>query len=142
MSQITTYGELNQLVNGLIQSAKTGEQVAAVKGFAVDQILGMIPGASNAKSAFDLFKTLYWSPDTEKSNTPLDVFNVDDQTSQMLDDTVENNFLATLHSLVSKYPPDQAIDPNWNVTQELDRYLRKNFARGIDNKTITINQQG
>lgn len=136
ISQVTTYGELNQLVSGIIQSAKTGEQVTAVGGFALDQVLGMIPGASNVKSAFDLFKSLYWSPDSKKTNTPLDAFNVDDKTSQMLDDTVENNFLQVLNTVVSKYPPEKEIDPNWNVTQELNRYLRKTFARGIDDKTI------
>lgn len=138
ISQIRTYGELNQLINSMTQSAKTGEQVSAVKGFAVDQLLGMIPGASNAKSAFDLFKTLYWTPDTVKSDTPLDALNIDDKTSHMIDDTVENDFLATLHKVVSRYPANMEIDPSWNVTQELNRYLRKKFARGIDDKTVSM----
>ena len=60
ISQVTTYGELNQLVSGIIQSAKTGEQARQLGGFALDQILGVIPGAGNVASAFDLFKALYF----------------------------------------------------------------------------------
>ena len=56
MANLETYGDLKQLLNSISKRQKGEKIVSKGKEFALDQILGLIPGASNAKTAFDFMK--------------------------------------------------------------------------------------
>ena len=58
MSELKTYGDLKKLINGVIKNQKGEKILSKGKEIAIDQVLGFIPGASNAKSLFDLVE--YW----------------------------------------------------------------------------------
>ncbi len=96
MAELNTYGDLKKLINNISKQQKWEKIVSKGKEFALDQILGFIPGASNAKTAFDFIKTAVSKPDTKKTNTWLDKLDVDDEMSAIIDDTVENGFMQAM----------------------------------------------
>ena len=49
MANLETYGDLKQLLNSINKRQKGEKIISKGKEFALDQILGLIPGASNAK---------------------------------------------------------------------------------------------
>ena len=67
MTNLETYGDLKKLINIIKLKQKGQKIISKGKEFALDQILGLIPGASNAKTAFDFLKTSISKPDTKKT---------------------------------------------------------------------------
>ena len=130
--QINTFGDLVKLIKG-IELKRKGKQLAnQATSFAVDQVIGLIPGGSNIKTAFDFFKTVASQPDTKKTNTVIDKLNVDDQVSMIVDDRIENAFLKHMLELAQKYDQNQPIPSTWNMTKELERYIKQTYKnRGI-----------
>lgn len=127
-AQVRTFGDLQKIVNQ-INTNKTVKAVAGQAGnLAIDQIVGLIPGASNVKTAFDFFKTIYDSKDDKKTNTWLDKLNVDDQYSAIVDDTVENAFLKVLYKMISEQPPNKELPANYSVDAELENFLKRTYA--------------
>ena len=96
MDNLETYGDLKKLINGISKQQKGEKIISKGKEFALDQILGLIPGASNANTAFDFIKTAISKPDAKKTNTWLDKLDVDDEMSAIIDDTVENGFIDSI----------------------------------------------
>jgi len=96
MANLETYGDLKKLISGISKQQKGEKIISKGKEFALDQILGLIPGASNAKTAFDFIKTAISKPDDKKTNTWLDKLDVDDDMSKIVDDTVENGFMQAM----------------------------------------------
>lgn len=132
--RINTFGDLVKLIKG-IELKRKGKQLAnQATSFAVDQVIGLIPGGSNIKTAFDFFKTVASQPDTKKTNTVIDKLNVDDQVSMIVDDRIENAFLKHMLGLAQKYNPNQPIPPTWNMTKELERYIKQTYK----NRSISV----
>ena len=53
MAELNTYGDLKRTIKA-ISSKQTGEKIVSQgKAFVLDQLLGLIPGASNAKTTFE-----------------------------------------------------------------------------------------
>jgi len=129
-----TFGDLLKLIQGIQIRNKGGKLVDKGIGFAVDQVLGLIPGASNAKTAFDFLKTAFERPDTKKTGTVIDRLNVDDQVAAIVDKSIEQNFLSHLTQIIKNYGVDTPIPPDWNITKELQVFLQKNFK----NRTIEL----
>jgi hypothetical protein len=76
--ELKTYGELKKLIK-LISLKQKGEKIISQgKELALDQLLGLIPGASNAKTALDFLTSAFKKPDTVKTNTWLDKLDIDD----------------------------------------------------------------
>lgn len=126
--QVRTFGDLQKIVDQ-INTNKTVKAVAGQAGnLAIDQIVGLIPGASNVKTAFDFFKTIYDSKDDKKTNTWLDKLNVDDQYSAIVDDTVENAFLKVLYKMISEQSPNKELPANYSVDAELENFLKRTYA--------------
>ena len=88
----------------------------------------MLPGAGTAKSLFDIVKATYQLPDDKKSNTALDLLNVDDQVSAIVDDSVENAFLKALGNELKDIPDEKSLE-EVNVTTLLQKYIAKEFER-------------
>jgi hypothetical protein len=59
MANLETYGDLKKLINTIKLKQKGQKIISKGKEFVLDQVLGLIPGASNAKTAFDFIKMLY-----------------------------------------------------------------------------------
>jgi len=131
---IQTFGQLFELLKS-IQLKATGKKIAkGAINAGIDAALGLIPGASTAKTAYEFFKACYSKPDDKKTNTVLDRLDVDDQTSLIIDDNIENAFLKYITDLIQKYDPNEPIPDDWDMTKELNRYLKSNY----ENRSISI----
>ncbi len=128
-----TYGDLKKLVN-VIKLKQKGTKLAGIAGDALlDEITGKIPGFSLAKSAFDVYKAAFSKPDNLKTNTWLDKLDIDDKTSAIVDDTVENGFLQSISKMFDSEPDDKLLEPDSNMNVKLSEYLAKNYS----NRTVT-----
>lgn len=128
MANLNTYGDLKRLVN-TIKAKQRGEKILSKgKEFALDQVLGLIPGASNAKTTYDFLKAGLGKPDTRKTGTWLDKLDVDDEMSAIIDDTVENGFLKALSVAVEQEPDDKALEDDFNMNQKMVDYLKSKYS--------------
>jgi hypothetical protein len=127
-SQLKTYGDLQKMLQK-IDRDKTLKAVGdEAKDVILDQIAGLIPGASNIKSAFGFFKSIYDSKDTQKTNTWLDRLNIDDNYTKIVDDTVENAFLQELSQLMGKENPQTPLPTDFNINKKLEDWLKEKYG--------------
>jgi uncharacterized protein (UPF0335 family) len=133
MANLETYGDLKTLINNINKRQKGDKIISKGKEFALDQVLGLIPGASNAKTAFDFIKTAILKPDTKKTNTWLDKLDIDDDMSKIIDDTVENGFMQAMASSIEAEPNTKTLEDNFNMNAKMVDYL-KNTYKG---RTVT-----
>ncbi len=127
-SQLRTYGDLQKMLQK-IDRDKTLKAVGdEAKDVILDQIAGLIPGASNIKSAFGFFKSIYDSKDTQKTNTWLDRLNIDDNYTKIVDDTVENAFLQELSQLMGKENPQTPLPTDFNINKKLEDWLKEKYG--------------
>ena len=124
-----TYGDLRKAIQAIIKNQK-GD---AIDNVAIDTIINIIPGAGAAKNLFDFLKASYNKPDTKKTKTWIDKIDVDDDMSDIVDDTVENGFIKMMVELIESEPDDKPLEPDFNMNQELVDYLKKNYHE----RTIT-----
>ena len=134
---ITKFGDLLKVINGIQLKNKGSKILDKGVSFAVDQVLGLIPGASNAKTAYDFLKTAFERPDTKKTNTVIDKLNVDDQVARIVDQSVEANFLNHLTDIIQKHGAETPIPADWNITKELQTFLQNTY----NNRTIAVPEQ-
>jgi hypothetical protein len=127
MSELKTYGDLKKLINGVINKQENMKIISGGKVFALDQILGFIPGASNAKSWFDFIKTAQSRPDSQKTNTWLDKLDVDDDMSRIVDDTVENGFMQTMAKTIEKENDTKPLELDFNMNAQMVNYLKQQY---------------
>jgi hypothetical protein len=127
MSELKTYGDLKKLINGVINKQENMKIISGGKVFALDQILGFIPGASNAKSWFDFIKTAQSRPDSQKTNTWLDKLDVDDDMSRIVDDTVENGFMQTMAKTIEKENDTKPLELDFNMNTQMVNYLKQQY---------------
>ena len=133
MNNLETYGDLKKLIAG-IQSRQKGQIIISKgKQFALDQVLGLIPGASNAKSAFEFFRVAISKPDTKKTNTWLDKLDIDDDSSKIIDDTVENSFMTAITKAIESESDEKPLEDSFDMNEKLVNFLRNTFS----GRTIT-----
>jgi hypothetical protein len=125
--QLKTYGDLKKLIKYVKLKQKGGKILAKGKEVAIDQILGLLPGASNIKTSLDFFKAAFSKPDTVKTNTWLDKLDIDDEISKIVDDTVENSFLEYLTKSLDSISDDKPLDDDFNINNNLQNYIKQNF---------------
>lgn len=123
--ELKTYGDLKKLIKAISLKQKGEKVISQGKEFALDQLLGLIPGASNAKTAFAFFSAAFKKPDTKKTQTWLDRLDIDDDMSAIVDDTVENGFMKALSATLEKEPDNKALEPDFNMNAKMVDYLRK-----------------
>ena len=125
-TSIDTFDDLNRVITGIINKAKLGEVKDQAVGMVVDTVIGLIPGAGAAKTAFDFFKGVTKQPDANETGSFIDQLDVDDQLSMIVDDTVEGKFLKFIQKQIKgKKGP---IPPEWNINAELKQYLANQFG--------------
>ena len=127
MSELKTYGDLKKLINGVIKNQKGEKILSKGKEIALDQVLGFIPGASNAKSLFDFIKTAISKPDGQKTDTWLDKLDVDDDMSHIVDDTVENGFMQTMAKIIEKENDTKPLELDFNMNAQMVNYLKQQY---------------
>ena len=127
MSELKTYGDLKKLINGVIKNQKGEKILSKGKEIALDQVLGFIPGASNAKSLFDFIKTAISKPDGQKTDTWLDKLDVDDDMSRIVDDTVENGFMQTMAKTIEKENDTKPLELDFNMNAQMVNYLKQQY---------------
>ena len=128
MANLETYGDLKQLLNSINKRQKGEKIISKGKEFALDQILGLIPGASNAKTAFDFIKTAISKPDGKKTNTWLDKLDIDDAMSQIVDDTVENGFMQAMTKSIESEQDTKPLEDDFNMNAKMVDYLKKTYS--------------
>ena len=97
----------------------------------MEMAVAQIPGISNvyslwqgAKDGRAMLRKLYGADDGFKTNTGLDMLNVNDEISAIVDDNVENAFLNDMLDALESAEP---TDPIPVVDDELQRFLSKTF---------------
>lgn len=124
-SDIETFGDLKQLID-VIQS---GEKNAKIGNAVVGALLSAVPYLDAAKTVFDVAKAAYGKPDSKKTGTFIDKLDVDDEVSAIVDDTVEDNFLAFIAKDMESKPDDAVIPKDFSMNDELQKYLQNKFKQ-------------
>jgi arsenate reductase-like glutaredoxin family protein len=122
-NELKTYGDLKKAIKSISLKQK-GEKIG---GLAADTLAGFIPGLDVAKTTFDFIKAAISKPDSKKTKTWLDKLDIDDQTSKIVDDTVENSFMQTIAKSVESQPDDKALEPDFNMNQKLVDFIKNNY---------------
>ena len=128
MIDLKTYGDLKKLINSISTKQKGEKIISKGKEFALDQVLGLIPGASNAKTAFDFIRTAISKPDTKKTNTWLDKLDIDDDMSQIVDDTVENGFMQVMAKTIENESDSKPLENDFNMNAKMVNYLKSTYS--------------
>ena len=138
--ELKTYGDLRNLLNSIVTKQKKQKIVGKAGEVAIDQVLGLIPGGSNAKNVFDLVRAAISKPDDKKTNTWLDKLDIDDETSAIVDNTVENGFIKTLVKTIEGKSDSDPLEDDFNMNQQLVDYLKTNYkgrtVTGIQKESI------
>ena len=124
-ASVDTFEDLNRVITGIINKARLGEVKDQAVGMVVDTVIGLIPGAGAAKTAFDFFKNATKQPDEVETQSFVDELDVDDQLSMIVDDTIEGKFLKFIQKQVEG--KKGTIPPDWNINQELKQYIANEF---------------
>lgn len=124
-NQIKNYADLKKIIN-VIRTKQKGQKIGAV---ALDVALGFIPGMDAVKNTLGFIKAAMAKPDTKKTNTWLDRLDIDDITSQLLDDTIENSFIEYIAKDIDSKPDTTPLDPNFNMNDLLINWLETNYKK-------------
>jgi len=130
IEDVKTVGDLRALIKHA-SGKKKGK--AGGKGLAdtaidivVDEIQAMIPGFATVKNLAMAAKGAYKLDDEAKTGSALDVMNVDDDISKIVDDPVENEFMKVYAKALEKFPDDKPIK-SLDTTAALTKYIAAKF---------------
>jgi hypothetical protein len=124
---LRTFGDLKAVINRVKSKQKIGNVANVAANVAIDGIIGLVPGLASAKTVFDFFKAATARSDTQKTKSFIDQLDVDDAMSKIVDDTIENEFLQNIEKIINAYPNATPIPANWNMTNELVKFLRNKY---------------
>jgi len=120
---IKTWGDLLATLN-------CGIQYKNRKAF-FDILTNQIPGINAAKEVFsqasdsaDFILKMYQVDDDDRPEGNLSKLDMDDYVTKMLDAKVETEFIKSLIVSIGQKNPDDEIDPDWDITQEIEKHLR------------------
>jgi len=133
MINLETYGDLKKLIDNIKLKQKGQKIISKGKEFALDQVLGFIPGASNAKTLYSFIQTAISKPDSKKTNTWLDKLDIDDEMSAIVDDTVENGFMQAMADAIQNEPDNKPLEDDFNMNQKMVDYLKEKYKQ----RTVT-----
>ena len=125
IERIETYEDLRTVIGGIVKQKQQGEMSSTL----VDTALSEIPGLDTATTLFDLLKAAGARPDEEvdtQTGSVIDKLDVDDQLATIVDDKIEDNFLAHMQKKIEK--ETGPIPGDWNINNELKQYLASKFG--------------
>jgi mannose/fructose/N-acetylgalactosamine-specific phosphotransferase system component IIB len=125
------YAKGKKLKDAAIEISKEAGKKAAVSG--VKSVLSIIPGLAGVADAVEKgmeIKDLYdaamsANPEQKKKNPLWDMLTVDPDTSAIVDDGVEQEFVNSLADKVSSLPDDAKIP---NADAQLKGYLKDKYS--------------
>ena len=126
---IKTYGDIKRVINAIIKKQKWQK----IKGVGIDVALGLLK-LDKIKNAYDFFKAAANKQDTKKTKTWIDKLDVDDITSELLDDTVENSFIKYVTDMVYNKPDDEKVAQDFSMDQLLISWLSDKYEK----RTVSI----
>ena len=131
--KMETYGDLKKVISRIKLKQKGDKILSQGKSYLLDQALGLIPGASNAKTTFEFLRAAFEKPDTQKTKTWLDKLDIDDDVSAIVDDTVENGFLKMMADTIESESNNKPLESDFNMNAKMVDYLRDKYNQ----RTIT-----
>jgi hypothetical protein len=141
MAELNTYGDLKKVIKAISLKQK-GEKIG---NLALDQVVGLIPGAGAAKTTFDFIKAAFKKPDAKKTGTWLDKLDIDDEMSAIVDDTVENGFMQAMSKSIEQESDTTPLEPDFNMNAKMVNYLKQQYqgrtVAGIkENQEMTLKE--
>jgi len=131
--EIKTVGDLKKALLMALKVKKQNLSKSAMKTGAgkigwelAKTILPGIGAAEAAKDVYDIMRSVYVLPDDKRTNTGLDVLNVDDQISAVLDDRVENQFIKGYLKQFEKVPDSVSLG-NMDMTKMLTDFVAEKY---------------
>ena len=129
-----TIGDLKKAIEAM-RGAQAGEELAKL---GVDTLAAASPGYGNvdalvkgAQGAKDVIRKIYGGGDDVKTNTNLDLFNMNDDISKIVDDPIEVRYLNDLLSRIeSEQDPDRKVVDLFDgdtIETDLQKFLATNF---------------
>jgi len=124
IESIKTFEDLKEVITGIVTQKHKGR----VKGAVSSAVLGMIPGVGQAKDAGDVLKAIADTPDEVETQTGsvIDKLVMDPQLATIVDDKIEDNFLAHMQKKIEK--ETGPIPADWSINTELKQYLAAKFG--------------
>ena len=132
--ELKTYGDLKKVLKA-ISLKQNGEKIVSQgKEVAIDTLLGLIPGAGAAKTVLGFLTAAVKKPDTKKTNTWLDRLDIDDKVSQIVDETIENQFMDAMAKKTEQEADDKELGDDFNMNTELQQWLSNTY----DKRTVSF----
>ena len=131
--ELKTYGDLKKVLKAISLKQKGEKIVSQGKEVAIDTLLSLIPGAGAAKTVLGFLQAAVKKPDSKKTNTWLDKLDIDDKVSQIVDDTIENQFMDAMAKKIDQEVDDKELGDDFNMNTELQQWL----ANTYDKRTIS-----
>ena len=132
--ELKTYGDLKKVLKAISLKQKGEKIISQGKEVAIDTLLGLIPGAGAAKTVLGFLQAAVKKPDSKKTNTWLDKLDIDDKVSQIVDDTIENQFMDAMSKKIEQEPDDKELGDSFNMNTELQQWL----ANTYDKRTVSF----
>ena len=132
--ELKTYGDLKMVLKAISRHQKGEKIMSQGKELALDTLLGFIPGASAAKTVLGFLTAAVKKPDTKKTNTWLDKLDIDDKVSQIVDDTIENQFMAAMAKKIEQEADNKELGDDFNMNTELQQWLSNTY----DKRTVSF----
>ena len=124
IESIKTFEDLREVINDII----TQKHQDRVKGTVSSAVTDMIPVVGQAKTLGGVLGAIADKPDEVKVQTGsvIDKLDVDDQLATIVDDRIEDNFLAHMQKEIES--ESGPIPGDWNINNKLKQYLTNKFA--------------
>lgn len=132
---LRTFGDLKAIIKRVKSKQKIGNASNAAAKTVIDGAIDvaiaaaqdLVPGLATAKTVFNFFKAATTRPDTQKTKSFIDQLDVDDAMSKIVDNSIEDEFLQNIEKIINAYPDATLIPANWNMTNELIKFLRNKY---------------
>ena len=125
---VKTYGDLKKVINSIInQKSGATNKLAQTGKLGVDFAIGSNPITNGIKTAYEFYKIWSNQPDTRKVNSWVSKLDIDDETSAIVDDTVEQGFIEDITDTFAKMPDNTPLPNDFNMSVELAKYLKGKY---------------
>jgi len=118
-AKLKTYGDLKKVIKSISNKQKLGKLGDA----SLDVAIGLVPGGDIAKNTYSFIKAFFSKSDDIKTKTWLDKLDIDDDTLDIVDDTIENGFLKDQAKKFDSESDDKSLEDDFNMNARLIKYI-------------------
>ena len=123
---IHTMGDFRKFIKTINSQKRAKKGEDTLKDIGKGLLADLIPGGGTLMSAVAGLRAMYKAPDDKKTGTDLDLLNVDDEISKIVDDTIEDNFFKVVLDKFESLPDDAPIP---NMTKALSKYIAGEYDK-------------